>query len=137
MWKKNFVENFVIFRISVARKKKAKEQRSFFAQLIVATTILMVFAEFFCLAEFVFAKFHKNNFREIWHRFCIVSLNSFSRKNVKFYEKVCEIRTKSFLFCENVRLLETLSSVISYNLGFDLKKNVIWKTLNLAGKWVW
>ena len=101
--KKSFCEKKISSKISLffvfrSLEKKAKEQRSFFAQLIVATTILMVFAEFFCLAEFFFAKFHKNNFREIWHRFCIVSLNSFSRKNVKFYEKVCEIRTKNFLF---------------------------------------
>ena len=96
--KKKFRRKFRYFSYFGRSKKKAKEQRSFFAQLIVATTILMVFAEFFCLAEFFFAKFHKNNFREIWHRFCIVSLNSFSRKNVKFYEKVCEIRTKNFLF---------------------------------------
>ena len=35
-------------------------------------------------------------FHKIPHHFCFLSQNSFSRKNAKFREKVCEIRKKIF-----------------------------------------
>ena len=49
--------------------------------------------------------------------FASFSLNSFSRKNSKISEKVCEIRTKIFaLFCETFRSLETLHRTL---IGLD------------------
>ena len=60
--KKKFRRKFRYFSYFGRSKKKAKEQRSFFAQLIVATTILMVFAEFFCLADFFLRNFTKTIF---------------------------------------------------------------------------
>ena len=46
-------------------------------------------------------------FREISHSFRIFQLNSFSRKNTKFQETVCEMLTKIFAFCqESFGLLE-------------------------------
>ena len=85
-WKKEKELIMILFNFS--NFKVGNSKKFFLLQLIVAT--IMVFADFFRWDIFAF-------FREISYCFCIFSLNSLSRKNAKFREKVCIF---SYFFAE-------------------------------------
>ena len=109
----NFRENT---KAKISREKNVNILRKKYGREIINYDIikpLMLIREFHKVFAINCCR-HKT--RYILHRFRMFSLNSFSRKNSKFYEKICKIRTKIFaLFRESFRSLETLVGIKVYS----------------------
>ena len=138
--KKIFPRKFRYFSYFGRSKKKQKSRE--FLKIFCAINCCNYNTDGFRGIFFVSQKCFLRNFtKTIFAKFGIVfalfRLIYFREKIRNFTKKFVKYEQKISFFCENVRSLETLSSFKSFNLGFELKKNVIWKSLNLAGKWVW